>query len=334
MQTVLISVIIPVYNVEKYLDECIDSIVNQTYSNLEIILVDDGSSDSSGEICDAWEKRDTRIQVIHKPNGGQAEARNRGVKTARGEYIVFVDSDDRVHCEYVEYLYNLINCNKADIAICEIQMLMPNKRIINHYADDGKVCLFNQERALYELFSEKCYSCSPCAKIFPRKIFDEILFPEKRIFEDLGTMYKIILKADKIVFGQRALYEYYRRENSTMTSAFKWARTDSIVFAEEMFGAITEVWPNLYGIGCRRLFVEYVNLLRSVELSEIEDKNLETLFNDVFEKTKHVRVQAMNNRLSPKMLCYALSSFFGKQFFRFAIRVEAKLYTRFKLGIK
>ena len=126
----LISVIVPIYKVEEYLDCCIRSIINQTYSNLEIILVDDGSPDGCPEICDAWVKKDSRIKVIHKENGGLSDARNAGMVIASGEYVAFIDSDDRVESEFIQKLYNVITEHNADIAECAVSYVDENGNIL------------------------------------------------------------------------------------------------------------------------------------------------------------------------------------------------------------
>ncbi len=125
----LITVVVPVYKVEKYIDRCVTSIINQTYKNLQIILVDDGSPDNCGKICDEYAKKDNRIEVIHKENGGLSDARNAGINIAKGKYIAFVDSDDYVANDYIEYMYKILKKENAKISICELQIVWKNTKI-------------------------------------------------------------------------------------------------------------------------------------------------------------------------------------------------------------
>ena len=152
MEKPLISIIIPVYKVEKYLEKCIKSVLDQTYKNLQIILVDDGSPDNCGNICDNYAKIDNRIEVIHKANGGLSEARNVGLKVARGEYIGFVDSDDYVSNEMFENLYNTLISNDVDVSICNFYTVINNKNIIKN-ADNG-VEIYNKLEILKEILKE------------------------------------------------------------------------------------------------------------------------------------------------------------------------------------
>ena len=125
----LITIVVPVYKVEKYIDRCVTSILNQTYKNLQIILVDDGSPDNCGKICDEYAKKDNRIEVIHKENGGLSDARNAGINIAKGKYIAFVDSDDYVSNDYIEYMYKILKKENAKISICELQIVWKNTKI-------------------------------------------------------------------------------------------------------------------------------------------------------------------------------------------------------------
>lgn len=213
-----ISVIVPVYNVAPYLKKCLDSIIHQTYTNLEIILVDDGSTDESPQICDEYAAKDKRIVVIHKKNGGQSEARNFGLDICKGEFISFVDSDDWIERDFIEILYNELTRYNSDISI------------INHnrFSLDGtynSIKSFKNETisnidALKLLIKkEPIQHLLMCGKLYRKELFDGIRFPVGRIFEEHLICYKIYYKARKITSCNKVLYHYLKRSDSTMGQA-------------------------------------------------------------------------------------------------------------------
>ena len=203
----LISVIVPIYNVEKYLNKCIESIINQSYSNLEIILVDDGSKDSSGIMCDSYILKDKRIKVIHKENGGLSDARNVGIDKAKGEYIVFIDSDDWIDEKMIEILYNIIKKNNSDISICDY-FLAYNEEIQTQKEDIEIINLSNIE-ALKKIYDKDLGVCMIVAwnKLYKRNLFkDDIRYPYGKIHEDEFTTYKLLYKAEKISYTKQKMY--------------------------------------------------------------------------------------------------------------------------------
>lgn len=325
------SVIVPVYKVEPYLDKCIGSIVNQTYQNLEIILVDDGSPDRCPQICDQWAARDSRIKVIHKENGGLSDARNAGLDICTGAYVVFVDSDDYVDREYVSYLYELVTKNRADLAICAFRYEKDNGAQIDSVVSDGEIYVMDQCRALKEMCDSRLFSNSACAKIYPRTFFDSIRFPVGHIYEDLAVAYKLFLKAQTVVFGQRALYHYIRNEASITKSTFSWKQLDAVTYGEEMCAEIRKQWPELFAATQKRLFAIYVYCWRSVALAHLRTKESKQLKNDLYEKIKAVRKDICRNELSLKMRCYLIGSYFGKMGMELCFQVENKLYQLIKL---
>ena len=210
-KSVLVSIVIPIYNVENYLDKCIESVVEQSYKNLDIILVDDGSTDSSREIRDLWETKDERIKVIHKKNGGLSSARNTGINIAIGEYIAFIDSDDYIDSEYVTRLLNKMIETNSDIVCCgyyEIvdgKTTVPNKRLIcGEY--EKKEAL---ERLLKWDIQDYAWN-----KLYRRVLFSQIRYPNGRNFEDMATTYKTFLKANKVCVVNDRLYNYLIRKGS------------------------------------------------------------------------------------------------------------------------
>ncbi len=213
----LISVIVPIYNTEKYLEMCIESIRNQTYKNLEIILVDDGSTDKSGQICDQYVQKDRRIKVIHKPNGGQSDARNVGIKNATGNFIGFVDSDDYINQNMFKRLYGNLMKYNADIAICNYEDVDENGNHMRYSKKIKKleVRVLDKRQALYLLIEGKNIITTPWDKLYKIELFSDVEFPKERVMEDLATIYKLFNKAIKIVDDYRIGYYYVQRSRST-----------------------------------------------------------------------------------------------------------------------
>lgn len=208
----LISVIVPVYNVEKYLARCIESILNQSYINLEIILVDDGSTDSSGKICDEYAADDKRIYVIHKENGGQSTARNAALDCAKGEYITFVDSDDYIHTDFVKIMYETIIAYDGDIVQCDY--IRGTEDVFPNIPMSGKCKLID----VYTALSSFIYKVIPWAKLYKKSAIGMIRFPEGKINEDDATYYKFAYNCKRICILENRMYYYYMSPNSTMRS--------------------------------------------------------------------------------------------------------------------
>ncbi|MEA5007115.1 glycosyltransferase [Clostridium tyrobutyricum] len=226
-----ISVIIPIFNVARYLCKCINSIINQTYSNLEIILVDDGSTDNCGFICDNYSLKDNRIKVIHKENGGLSDARNTGLDKATGDYVSFIDSDDYINKEFYLTLVNMIIKYNADIAQCEFLKVYENysnKYDLKSYNDDNITVLSNKE-ALNNLFNENYVNTVVVwNKIYRRKLFKNIRYPKGKVHEDEYTTYKLLFNAGKIVSTSKKMYYYLQRSNSIMGKGFNIKSLDKL----------------------------------------------------------------------------------------------------------
>lgn len=234
MQTELISVIVPIYRVEEYLENCIQSIQNQSYKNLEVLLINDGSPDKCGLLCDAYAKTDSRVRVIHKKNGGLSRARNTGLDISIGDYIVFVDSDDYVHPLMIETLYNNLIKYHGDISVCMYKRV--NDLNYKNNDIDNHVDVYTNIKALENLFN-KLYLPTVLAwnKLYKRSLFQDIRYPEEKLFEDEFTTYKLIYKADKIIYSKAVLYYYLQRENSITKRAFNIRSLDATKACEECF---------------------------------------------------------------------------------------------------
>lgn len=213
----LISVIIPIYNVERYLFRCVDSVISQTYTNLEIILVDDGSTDNSCSICDKYTTIDNRVKVIHKENGGLSDARNAGLKIAKGKYVTFIDSDDWIHPNYIEILFKDIIEKHSDIAIIENVVTQSDAPTI--ISTFGSSVEMSSHEALARLFTKEENSfVVTWGKLYKKNLFNDVTFPKGRFHEDEFTTYKLFYKAHKICWNPRPLYYYFKRENSITTT--------------------------------------------------------------------------------------------------------------------
>ena len=211
-----ISVIVPVYKVEPYLRKCLDSIVGQTYRNLEIILVDDGSPDNCGAICDEYAARDERIKVIHKENGGVASARNAGLAMANGDYIGWIDSDDWIETDMLEFLLEGAQRHGADIAVCGRVEVYPTRQVPLGWENEK---ILDAEQAIGFLLEDDLLRNYLCDKLWRRELFQDICFPEGRNFEDVAVTYRLIEKAEKIVCLPGYKYFYLQREDGIVRSS-------------------------------------------------------------------------------------------------------------------
>lgn len=207
-----ISVIVPVYKVEAYIEQCIDSILSQTYKNLEVILVDDGSPDCCPQICEEYALRDSRVKVVHKYNGGLSDARNFGMREATGEFISFVDSDDYIDIHMYETMMNGLHENECDIVECHCVKFCDIEKPDAIISDE--VQILNSKEWLTESGLGEFISCVVWNKIYRRSLFQNIEFPVGRHYEDEATTYKVIYKAEKILRMNSAYYFYRQREGS------------------------------------------------------------------------------------------------------------------------
>lgn len=218
----LISVIVPVYNVEQYLDECVSSIINQTYRNIEIILVDDGSTDDSSSKCDVWAEKDARIRVIHKTNGGLSDACNAGLDICRGEYIGFVDSDDLIEHSMYETMLEALTREGADLCCCGLLVFGDRSEVYHN----PKYTVGNASKMLGLVYSDTVFPVCAYSKLYKSSCWSELRFPVGKICEDAFTAYRILDASERIVHIPDPFYHYRIRANSIMTTAFRAQRMD------------------------------------------------------------------------------------------------------------
>lgn len=241
MNCPIISIIVPVYKVEKYLERCIESIISQTYTNLDIILVDDGSPDQCPKICDKYSDIDNRVSVIHKSNGGLSSARNVGIIKAKGRYISFVDSDDFIMNDMIEQLYTTLVSSNADISVCLFgsntkQMAQGIETLFE---------VFSSEEAIQEILLERKFHTSAWAKLYKIELFSEIKFPEGLIYEDYGTIYKLFDKASVISFVNSIKYFYTDDSESITRSSFSKKDMDYFTVSKDIVSFIESNYPDL-----------------------------------------------------------------------------------------
>lgn len=227
----LISVIVPIYKVEKYLNRCVDSILSQTYKNIEIILVDDGSPDACGEICDGYIEKDSRIKVIHKENGGLSDARNAGIEAAYGEYIIFVDSDDYIVPTMIEEMIEALIASKADLCICNINYVDENGAVINNQnmRSPIKKGIYSRDDVLNFLVNDGYwFYVTAWNKLYKTNVFRNIRFRVGKYHEDEFLIHEIIDRCDKVVCLEDRLYNYVQREGSIMNTGYSIKNLDGI----------------------------------------------------------------------------------------------------------
>ena len=223
-----ISVIVPVFNVEKYLQRCIDSILNQTFHNFELILIDDGSTDQSADICDEYQKSDDRIRVIHQENRGQAAARNRGVKEAKTKWIHFVDSDDFIHPQMLEYLWQALSNNNAGMSVARIvEAEHPSEKFLETKEYSGILHLID-EKVMIDFQLNTHINSTPVAKLIQKNILLKYPFTEGRFYEDSAVVHQWIYYSDNLAEVPVQLYFYQTNENSTTKGSFSIKRLDSL----------------------------------------------------------------------------------------------------------
>lgn len=243
----MISIIVPVYNVENYLKDCINSIINQTYTNIEIILVDDGSTDSSGKICENYSLQDSRIKVLHKPNGGLSDARNYGIKHATGNEITFIDSDDIIAKNMIEVLAKIKHSNNAQMSVCFRRIISEDNSFIDkpNFEPERLYISKSNAESLKIYFESKGGGLVAWGKLYDISLFDNIRYPIGRYNEDVFTTYKLVAKSDCIAITNSKLYYYRVRNGSIMNRSFEKKHLDVIYGSQEMTSYIESEFPQL-----------------------------------------------------------------------------------------
>ena len=240
----LISVIVPVYKVEPYLDKCVRSIVGQTYTNLEIILVDDGSPDNCPAMCDEWAEKDSRIKVIHKANGGLSDARNAGLVVASGELIGFVDSDDWIEPEMYERLYAAMQRDGSDIAACAVRMVWEDGTP-DRLLTVSKNCVLGKHEAQKALLEESDLKQPVWYKLYRRSTIENIPFEVGKHHEDVFWSYRAVGNAERVSLIDYVGYYYLQRSGSIMCGGYSLKRLDALEAVEQRYAYLAENFPEL-----------------------------------------------------------------------------------------
>jgi len=236
----LLSVIVPVYNVEKYLQRCVDSITSQTYKDLEILLVDDGSKDGSGLLCDRLAEKDERIKVLHQENGGLSKARNTGIDNANGSYLAFIDSDDYIHPKMFEILMDTVGKKDVQIASCDFRHVSESEEI-SYPEVNGYSCKVYEGDEMFDLLVKKdTQTVVQCTKVFSRDIFSDIRFPLGRLHEDVFVIHRELLACGRFAFVDLPLYYYVQRDGSIMKSESLKGIRDAIAGYEDRIDCFLE----------------------------------------------------------------------------------------------
>lgn len=243
-----VSIIVPVYNVERYLKRCVNSIINQTFKDFELLLVDDGSTDLSGKICDELKQSDNRIKIFHKKNGGLSDARNYGLQFAKGKYITFIDSDDFVSVDYIEILYNsILDNNGVDISTVSVLRFSDEKLIkdINLSKRKFETEVIDTKIAVKKMLLNDNISHEAWGKMYSKELWNNIQFPFGQMLEDYSTTYKIFSKANKIAINNAKIYYYYQRSGSILRCQVSEKTLEVFDISDKETFNIINTWPDL-----------------------------------------------------------------------------------------
>lgn len=265
----LISVIIPIYNMEKYLKKCVWSVINQSYQNLEILLIDDGSKDNSPQICDEFSKKDKRIKVFHKENGGLSDAKNYGLKKARGNYVTFVDSDDWIETNMYEEMMLKMQSENADISICGRYIDYENGKSIKWY--NPNEMKMDREKSLIYLNSFYKFDMASWDKIYKKELFDGIEFPYGKKCEDAYTTYLLFARCKKIIYIPQCFYHYFQRNGSISRNLeinmdYIYAADEQMKYIEKVFQNISWAARTNYAFSIKSTY--QVSIERNIKLNE------------------------------------------------------------------
>ena len=292
-----ISIIIPVYNSEEYLPACLDSVLDQVFRDFELILVDDGSPDDCGRICDEYAKKDSRITVYHIENCGSSAARNYGIDRASGKYIGFIDSDDYIDRDMYRILYNNIEREAADISMCGLADVYGGE--VTNPVDEPVYKIMDTKEAIQTVFEAKLTSVTPVNKLYRRELFEDIRYPVgEDSGEDASIIVDLLLKCKKVVLTTQQLYYYIHRQDSITTRDFRLSDKSVIRAYKKNYKLIMENYPELKDVARMRICWAYFFVLDKLLISPNRDE-----FKDVEKKLvrflrKHMRFILQDKRFN------------------------------------
>lgn len=287
-----VSIIVPIYNVEEYIERCVNSILCQTYHNIEVLLIDDGSTDKSSEIINEYGKSDSRVKVYHKNNGGLSDARNFGLIKSSGEYVCFIDADDYIHKDFVSCLLDICISHECDIAQCSFARTSGEDTF--SVVRNSSVTLLNNIQMLNNLYGENYVNTViVCNKLYKRELFESIQFPINKIHEDEATTYKLYYNANRIGVTENVMYYYYQRPNSIMQKQFNIKKLDILWAIEQRISFYAdEGLMDLFYKDCYKYLTKilkcYYEIVHSKEISDKKNivRELRWKYFDIFLKTK------------------------------------------------
>lgn len=320
----LISVIVPIYKVEKYLPECIESIIEQTYKNIEIILVDDGSPDRCGMICDEYAKKDNRIVVIHKENGGLSDARNAGLRLAKGDYFNFVDSDDKLTSDSLERLYQMAIEYSADMVIAGFERFRDTTGEVFFSTDsDGeKTAVMTKLEAMDDFFRD---GCQAWAVLYARQIHEGIFFPRGEINEDEAIVFRIYDRCKRIVVTNAVVYSYRNRDESITTSSFSPKKLVAVEHYKNNYEWICANYPQLSEKAWLRYFGGVMWALNNMT---VDTKGYSEYIAEYRSKLKAMMRESLAWKKLPakeKLRAVLMARFYG--IYVYLVRITGKHYT-------
>lgn len=319
----LVSIIVPAYNVEKYLSRCLKSLIQQTYSNLEIIVVNDGSTDKTGDIAEKFRATDQRIKVIHQKNGGLSNARNNGLKNVNGAYISFVDSDDYVEKDYISFLYDLLveDDFQSPLALCSLNDVYVATGKKHNCGDGSRRVLSGKECIKMMCYHDLVDTCA-YAKLAKKELYIGFHFPEGKLFEDIGSTYLLLAQCNRVACGFSPKYNYMIRNNSIVTSGFNRNKLDLLEMTDKMADFVEKKFPDLKKAVLRRqVYARFstLNQMVNVKTFSAEKKNM-----ILFLKKNKKEVLADENVPRRDRIAYILLAF-GYPIYKFGWNVYLKL---------
>ena len=312
MERIKISVIIPVYNVAEFLRKCVYSVQKQSVKEIEIVLVDDGSTDGSECICDELASTDERIRVIHKQNGGLSSARNAGTAIAVGEYITYVDSDDWVAPELLQTLLHEVIRTGADIAVCDL--LPTSNEDVRFPSSEQRPQQYSGPSAMELMLYQRSFDTSACGKLYRADLIKQFSFPEGRLYEDLFTIYKVMFTAKKIVHIPQLLYAYRKNPNSIMNQSFNVRMFDELDAADEIERFVEINAAQYLSAAKARKFSSYSQVLRWTKDADVRDKAICDKQTVIWRFLRGYRIQMLLDRKARiKNRLAALCTFLGEK---------------------
>lgn len=315
----MVSVVVPIYRVEKYLRKCVDSLLQQTYKNIEIILVDDGSPDACPEICDELKKTDDRIVVIHKKNGGLSDARNAGIQIANGTYITFIDSDDYVTDTYVEYLYSLIEKYHTRMSLCTHTVVFENGNNIIY--GNGKDEVLTTEICLERMLYDDVINTSAWAKLYETEMVRKFPYPVGKLFEDIATTYKFFMECGTIACGYKSQYFYMLRSSSIVYQEFNMKKLELLEMTDIMAKDVLKEYPQLKtAIRRRQLYARFSTLNQFQNVSGYKNEKKELI--SYIRKNKDCVIKNSKAPKRDKLAVIALS--FGYPVYKLCWKLAGK----------